>query len=595
MSQLDSSEDTASLILSAASFATNATTVISLDCEAYELRRMCSTSQISPADSRLRTLCDLLMSAYPSAQISRLSLHDLISCPFASELGRAVGKSAVAFNLILKRPPAGLACTSPTVQAVLAVLTEALKSESLQQVRLTSVELGKKNCKSLARSLGASAITGIAFGMCSITPVKRICAAIKNLPRLLAVEFSYSKLGVAEAKALAEALPAGIEELRIKFESLGPSGGKALAPGFIRFGSSLRVLNLSDNDLAEEGVNVVMDSLLFSVRRTTAALRRLSLARNYFTSGTKVAELVRRSPHLESLNLSYNQFADHVPAALSESMKSCAGSLRKLNLSFCGLSEDAVTNVCDAVSAPGSALRALRLINSSMVPQGVKAVAKLLSSCDRIKELRLGVSLLDDAAATELAKAKAPELESLELNVNKIGPAGLAAIVGSALSNGLSHIDISYNNLGDEGAEHLARLIARSSTMRIVVANSCEIKARGIAAISAAVEKSSSLETLVLRGTEAGKEGAEALASGVVSCGRLRQLDIGMTKLGEEGAEILAKAILDWDRRCSAAAGAKDWDEKRLIVLSECKCPDAGHKALKAASEEVKGRLTVLC
>ena len=177
----------------------------------------------------------------------------------------------------------------------------------------------------------------------------------------------------------------------------------------------LRVLDVSNNNLKEEGGIILGESMAGHLRRLVS----LNLSNNGFKrSGVCLAVAVRGMHTLQTLNMSKNGFDDEMLKTLAANLTTKSKSM-SLDLSY-----------------------------NSFTDEGVfKLVPTRLTSLD------LSWNLVGPAGAVHLAKnlKQSSKIEQLDLSYNKIGDEGCAAVVTCALScpkisvmkvksNGVTHI-----------------------------------------------------------------------------------------------------------------------------------------------------------
>ncbi|XP_051981242.1 NACHT, LRR and PYD domains-containing protein 14-like [Xyrauchen texanus] len=205
----------------------------------------------------------------------------------------------------------------------------------------------------------------------------------------------------------------------------------ALASVLSSNSSSLRELDLSNNDLQDSGVKLLSDALksphstleilrfaacrvtglccesLSSFLQSSKSLRELDLSNNDLQdSGVKLLSDALKSPHciLEILRFAACRFTDQCCESLSSFLQS-SKSLRELDLSNNDLQDSGVKLLSDALKSPHCILEILRLSGCMVTEEGCCSVASALrSNLSRLKELDLsynhpgesGVKLLSE-------------------------------------------------------------------------------------------------------------------------------------------------------------------------------------------------------
>lgn len=402
-------------------------------------------------------------------------------------------------------------------------------------------------------------------------------------------------------------LTSGRDVRWLRGKSMG-NGGLAALCEVLRLNAQLEDLDLSANDVGDEGAEKLAESVLSHTRR----LRSLAIAENDIEDdgAEALAKALRSLPSLEFLDLSANAIGPQGAAALASALP-LLRELAALDLSDNPLGASGghalALSLAKLGGGPGGGgLARLSLGFCALASSGVLALAGALQTAPLrgLEQLELGSNGMGDKGAAALAEAL-PELlrlRALDLADNALSgtASGCVALLRSlhALKS-LTRLSLGKNELMPEGAAELARSLHRHSQLRSLNLGHnrlCQAGRPGFDALAAMLPQLEALQELGLGKNELGPQGAALLASALPRLRGLRKLTCGSNALGDDGVRCLADALEDGlaavarsrsrallaGQRCRGAAPALLETESRLEVLTLANnaMGDAGLRAL---------------
>ncbi|KAM9771953.1 NACHT, LRR and PYD domains-containing protein 12-like [Syngnathus typhle] len=305
---------------------------------------------------------------------------------------------------------------------------------------------------------------------------------------------------------------------------------------------------LKENRFHGANVSLAMWSVLVFVLRASDEAMSCFKLRIYAPSEKGLLMLLpvvkaSRTSLLQRCNLSKKS------CEVLASVLSSPCSLRALNLSWNDLGDDGLEALAAGLAEPQCALQVLWLWKCKLSKKSCEALASVLSLPCSLGQLDLGCNDLYDDGLEALAAGLAnPEctLQFLGLQLcylSKTSCKALASVLSSSCS--LRELDLSGNDVRDDGLEVLAAGLAKPHcTLQVLELWGCKLSKKSCEALAFVLSSPGNLRELDLSNNDLGDDGVEALAAGLAKpqC-TLQVLGLEYCKLSNKSCKALANAL----------------------------------------------------
>eukprot|EP00164_Ancoracysta_twista_P000923 GFYU01001211.1.p1 GENE.GFYU01001211.1~~GFYU01001211.1.p1 ORF type:complete len:636 (+),score=153.04 GFYU01001211.1:166-2073(+) len=346
----------------------------------------------------------------------------------------------------------------------------------LQNINLSCIDLTTQGCQMLGASLrrlgyrermgGVSALRKVNLSMCGLSEelldpiITNWCASIRVL------DLSHNELGDAGIQTLCSALSRGqgtsynlrnLETFSVKRSHIGVAGAKAIASTFMRPGSRMTTLDISANNLGDEGFACIAAALssssILSLSAASCKLQESScevLARAY-TDVAAAGQCIR----LTKLDLGSNSFKSvKSVAALRTVLSSTASRIETLNVSMCSIGQAEAAVFVEAFGDTSCRVMDLDISNNNIADAGFKALMHALArrSQGTLKSLHVNFNKITSDSMRSLADfvvSPASSLKALGMRLNDVDETG-GVILGEALSSttcSITSLNLSSNSM----------------------------------------------------------------------------------------------------------------------------------------------------
>uniref|UniRef100_UPI0037E993A1 NACHT, LRR and PYD domains-containing protein 14-like n=1 Tax=Semicossyphus pulcher TaxID=241346 RepID=UPI0037E993A1 len=278
--------------------------------------------------------------------------------------------------------------------------------------------------------------------------------------------------------------------------------------------------------------------------------------------------------------------------ALAAVLSTRESYLRDLDLGYNSISDSGVETLAEGLSNEDSRLKTLRLKGCGVSSQACKYLTKALKESQKLTELDLSNNDIGNEGVQHLAIGlRSPEcrLETLRLSQCNIEHTG-CFYLASALQRNPGHVkvlDLSINMIGDKGANELFKKVDVTQMTKLEMYH-CGLTVLSCGRIGEALKfESSSLVELNLSNNSLEDVGFALICEGMYAWCSLEKLNVSRCGITSTGCSYLAKVLCSVSQLYSGWMQKSDWQAVELKELDlSLNC--LGDKGVKEISGGMK-------
>jgi CheY-like chemotaxis protein/Ran GTPase-activating protein (RanGAP) involved in mRNA processing and transport len=330
-------------------------------------------------------------------------------------------------------------------------------------------------------------------------------------------------------------IPPPISVVNLSYTYIGNSGIECLGQILYSENTCLKTLDISFCNIEEKGLLSLSRSLTRRKKRRIPSLRGLILSGNYFTprAASEVGIALSPSSGSQKPRKRGRLSASVHPAGYDSDTESDPDdddddyqSAKKRK------SKKPVREEKGRQPDNDDGLRVLHVANASLNAEATSRLLQGLGIHCTVRELNLSSNKFGAAGAAALVKV-------LETKARSRGPTPAAAMPF------LDRLDMSNNDLGDEGIKQLTRAILKRSETHLV---ELRLSSNGIGAVGIETIMNKLLQhnlvSLSLDKNAIGDQGCQLVAASLQSMQSLARLNLGFNQIGSRGITSLMRSLV---------------------------------------------------
>jgi CheY-like chemotaxis protein len=378
-------------------------------------------------------------------------------------------------------------------------------------------------------------------------------------------------------------LPPPISVLNLSYTYIGNNGMEMLAEALYQEQSLLKTLDISFCGVDEKGLLTLARALARRKRKRIPALRGLILSGNYVlpraaaelgsalspTDGgaqnkrNRTTKKISRRTGYDTESSDEDDDEDDDNGEFSGTRKRRKGQkrtpredrearevegLQVLHVAHASMSAEATSRLLEGLG-PQHTIRELNLSSNYFGVAGAAVLVKVLETKQRsrnqkplaampfLDRLDMSNNNLGDDGTTQLTRAilKRSEIHliDLKLSSNSIGAGGIETIMNKLLQHNLVSLSLDKNSIGDQGCQLVAASLQSMQSLSRLNLGFNQIGSRGITSLMRSLVTCKSMTYLGLSGNNLRISGAIALAFTLAQHPRLEELDLDNCCLGQ--------------------------------------------------------------
>lgn len=480
---------------------------------------------------------------------NHLDLLDLSSCLLTDQAGIALGKALPELDIKIL----DLRWNKLSFQSMLEISKGLEKNKSITAMTLRDNKFGYEGIEQLLCNTNNDSIVTLDIYRCSEeVDISLIFGKEITLKSLTSLDVSGNRISAFRGfPVMAKYIEtSNLTRLILDYNPIRNNGCLHLANVLCK-NTTLVVLSLSRSLIGDLGAEYLAYGL-----ENNSTLTYLDIQRNSISNAGLIAlsKALNKNQTLYYLDLKRNHIGDNGVIEFSK--------VKNTTLTSIDLSHNNITS--KGVSALGASVHNFSSVCEIFLtnnPIGDFGLSDLSKNLKNIETLSIEDCDIKEVAVQELLKNDYKNLHYLKLSKNKIGYGSFEKNlkelktwipstkckplnISDIFKYQLSHLDISENDLGDEGVKDLITdSLIQSKTLAFINLSSNNITKEGSKSIAKLLENNNSIVTLVISSNQLQDDGIENICNSLEKNNSLTTLISDNNYITSKGAKFLGKLI----------------------------------------------------
>ena len=289
-------------------------------------------------------------------------------------------------------------------------------------------------------------------------------------------------------------------------------------------------LDLSQNRISKNGAISISKCIEYN-----KTLKELDLSKNIISNIglKKIAVAMQANQTLQKYNISHNNISDDGAVAISACLKN-NNTLQELNMSHNKVSDNGIANIGKALQM-NATLQILDISLNSLSDNGVLTFSDYLEEENTLHQLRISWNGIDLDLNSNVT--------SINMCKKRFGNTGAFLVSKFFYKTNILKLDISYNNISDDGAVAISKCLKNNNTLQELNMLHNEVCYNGIINIGKALEMNRKLQVFNISANNISDDGAIAISEYLKYSNSLKELNMSHNKVSDNGIINIGKAL----------------------------------------------------